>query len=95
MKEIIVALVGQPNVGKSHLINSISGAQLHVGNFSGVTVEKKEVEFVRGDYKLKFIDLPGTYSLHTYTPEEEVTKNFLFNEIAILTFLYLFCAILK
>jgi len=54
MKEIIVALVGQPNVGKSHLINSISGAQLHVGNFSGVTVEKKEVEFVRGDYKLKF-----------------------------------------
>jgi len=80
MKEIIVALVGQPNVGKSHLINSISGAQLHVGNFSGVTVEKKEVEFVRGDYKLKFIDLPGTYSLHTYTPEEEVTKNFLFNE---------------
>jgi ferrous iron transport protein B len=80
MKEITVALVGQPNVGKSHLINSISGAQLHVGNFSGVTVEKKEVEFKRGDYVLKFIDLPGTYSLHTYTPEEEVTKRFLFNE---------------
>ncbi|GAX87728.1 ferrous iron transport protein B [Lebetimonas natsushimae] len=80
MKEIKVALVGQPNVGKSHLINSISGATLHVGNFSGVTVEKKEVEFSRGEYKIKLIDLPGTYSFHTYTPEEEVTKNFLLNE---------------
>ena len=80
MKEIKIALVGQPNVGKSHLINSISGATLHVGNFSGVTVEKKEVEFERGGYKLKLIDLPGTYSLHPYTPEEKVTKEFLLNE---------------
>ncbi len=80
MKEIKVALVGQPNVGKSHLINSISGATLHVGNFSGVTVEKKEVEFERGGYKIKLIDLPGTYSLHPYTPEEQVTKNYLLNE---------------
>ena len=80
MKEIKIALVGQPNVGKSHLINSISGATLHVGNFSGVTVDKKEIEFERGDYKLKLIDLPGTYSLHPYTPEEKVTKDFLLNE---------------
>ncbi len=80
MKEIKIALVGQPNVGKSHLINSISGATLHVGNFSGVTVEKKEVEFERGGVKLKLIDLPGTYSFHAYTPEEEVTKKFLLNE---------------
>ena len=80
MKEIKIALVGQPNVGKSHLINSISGATLHVGNFSGVTVEKKEVEFERDGYKLKLIDLPGTYSLHPYTPEEKVTKDFLLNE---------------
>ena len=79
MKEIKIALVGQPNVGKSHLINSISGATLHVGNFSGVTVEKKEVEFERGEYKLKLIDLPGTYSFHSYTPEEKVTKDFLLN----------------
>ncbi len=80
MKEIKIALVGQPNVGKSHLINSISGATLHVGNFSGVTVEKKEVEFERNGYNLKLIDLPGTYSLHPYTPEEKVTKDFLLNE---------------
>ena len=79
MKEIKIALVGQPNVGKSHLINSISGATLHVGNFSGVTVEKKEVEFERDGYKLKLIDLPGTYSFHPYTPEEKVTKDFLLN----------------
>ena len=80
MKEIKIALVGQPNVGKSHLINSISGATLHVGNFSGVTVEKKEVEFERNGIKLKLIDLPGTYSFHPYTPEEAVTKKFLLNE---------------
>ena len=80
MKEIIIALVGQPNVGKSHLINSIANATLHVGNFSGVTVEKKEVIFQRDGYRLKLIDLPGTYSLHPYTPEERVTKEFLLNE---------------
>jgi len=80
MREIKIALVGQPNVGKSHLINSISGATLSVGNFSGVTVEKKEVEFERDGYKFKLIDLPGTYSLHPYTPEEQVTKDFLLNE---------------
>jgi len=80
MKEIVIALVGQPNVGKSHLINSISGATLHVGNFSGVTVEKKEVVFERNGFRLKLIDLPGTYSLHTYTPEEDVTKKFLYYE---------------
>jgi ferrous iron transport protein B len=77
---IKIALVGQPNVGKSHLINSISGATLHVGNFSGVTVEKKEVEFEREGIKLKLVDLPGTYSLHPYTPEERVTKEFLLKE---------------
>jgi len=80
MKKIKVALVGQPNVGKSHLINSISGASLHVGNFSGVTVEKKEVVFERGEYEITIVDLPGTYSLNAYSPDEEVTKKFLLNE---------------
>ena len=80
MKTIKIALVGQPNVGKSQLINATSGAHLHVGNFAGVTVEYKKVEFTRGDYRIEMIDLPGLYSLETYTPEEEVTKKYLLNE---------------
>jgi len=80
VKKIKIALVGQPNVGKSHLINSISGADLHVGNFSGVTVDKKEIVFSKGEYKFEIVDLPGLYSFHTYTPEEEVTKKYLLNE---------------
>ncbi len=79
-QKIKVALVGQPNVGKSHLINSISGAQLHVGNFSGVTVEKKEVVFEVGEHEITIVDLPGTYSLNAYSPDEEVAKDFLLNE---------------
>jgi ferrous iron transport protein B len=79
-KQIKVALVGQPNVGKSHLVNSISGASLHVGNFSGVTVEKKEVRFERDGYEIIITDLPGTYSLNSYSPDEQVTKEFLLKE---------------
>lgn len=80
MKKIKVALAGQPNVGKSSIINSITGARLHVGNFSGVTVEKKEVFIQRDGYEIEIIDLPGTYSLNAYTPEEYVAKHFLFEE---------------
>lgn len=77
MREIIVALVGQPNVGKSSLINSISGAHLKVGNFTGVTVEKAEASLFYNDIKITIIDLPGTYSLNDFTMEEKVTKDFL------------------
>jgi ferrous iron transport protein B len=80
MKKIRVALAGQPNVGKSSIINSITGARLHVGNFSGVTVEKKEVFIERDGYEIEIIDLPGIYSLNAYTPEEQVAKNYLLNE---------------
>ena len=76
-KAIRIALVGQPNVGKSMLINSISNSRLKVGNFSGVTVEKKEVIFKYKDYNIKIIDLPGSYSLENYSLEEKVVKNFL------------------
>ncbi len=79
-KQIKVALVGQPNVGKSHLVNSISGAHLHVGNFTGVTVEKKEVKFERDGYEIIITDLPGSYSLNSYSPDEQVTKDFLLKE---------------
>ncbi len=80
MNKIKVAIVGQPNVGKSSIINSISDARLHVGNFSGVTVEKKEVYLKRDDYEIVMTDLPGIYSLNAYTPEEQVAKDFLLNE---------------
>ena len=80
MKKIKIALVGQPNVGKSMLINSISNAHLHVGNFTGVTVEKSEVVFKYGGYTINIIDLPGTYMLSEYSLEEKVTTNFLCEE---------------
>ena len=74
---IKVALVGQPNVGKSMLINSVSNAHLHVGNFSGVTVDKTEVLFDYKEYHFTVVDLPGTYAFTDYTIEERVTKNYL------------------
>lgn len=83
MEQITIALAGQPNVGKSSLINAISNATLKVGNFSGVTVDKTEVEFkicdevACKDYEVHIIDLPGAYSLTEYTIEEKVTKSFL------------------
>jgi len=80
VKKIKIALVGQPNVGKSMLINSISNARLHVGNFTGVTVEKSEVHFAFKGYDFTIIDLPGTYAFNDYTIEERVTHEFLSNE---------------
>jgi len=83
MKQITIALAGQPNVGKSSLVNAMTNARLKIGNFSGVTVEKTEVEFVYHDdrsgqeYEFHIIDLPGAYSLTDYTIEEKVTKQFL------------------
>ncbi|HQR73744.1 MAG TPA: FeoB small GTPase domain-containing protein, partial [Sulfurovum sp.] len=83
MEKITIALAGQPNVGKSSLINAISNAKLRVGNFSGVTVDKTEVQFNLCDevsckeYQVHIVDLPGAYSLTEYTIEEKVTKSFL------------------
>jgi len=80
MKKLTIALVGQPNVGKSMLINAISNAHLKVGNFAGVTVEKSEVVFEQEGIEIHIIDLPGAYSLNDYTIEERVTREFLENE---------------
>jgi len=79
-KPITVALVGQPNVGKSMLINSIGNARLHVGNFTGVTVEKTIVTFEHKGYEFSVVDLPGTYAFTDYSIEERVTHDFLCNE---------------
>jgi len=76
-KHIKVALVGQPNVGKSMLINSVSNSHLHVGNFSGVTVDKTEVLFDYKGYSFTVVDLPGTYAFADYTIEERVTHDYL------------------
>ena len=74
--EIRVALVGNPNCGKTSLFNIASGAHEHVGNYSGVTVDAKEGRFDYGGYTFIFVDLPGTYSLSAYSPEElYVRKN--------------------
>ena len=77
---INVAFVGNPNVGKTALINQISHASLKIGNWPGVTIEKKEVFFKIGNEDIKLIDLPGIYNLSINTPEERVSRDFLLNE---------------
>jgi len=75
---IRVALVGNPNCGKTSLFNIASGAHEHVGNYSGVTVDAKEGHFTYKGYDITLVDLPGTYSLSAYSPEElYVRKNLL------------------
>ncbi len=69
-KVINVALVGNPNSGKTTLFNYASGAHEHVGNYSGVTVDSKEGTFKHNGYTFNIVDLPGTYSMSAYTPEE-------------------------
>ena len=77
MDSIKVVLAGQPNVGKSMLINSMSGSNgLKVGNFSGVTVEKTEVQFKHHNHSIEMVDLPGTYSIDGFSQEEKVAHNF-------------------
>ena len=77
-KSIKVALVGNPNCGKTSLFNIASGSHEHVGNYSGVTVDAKEGIFDHGGYSFQLVDLPGTYSLSAYSPEElYVRKNLL------------------
>ncbi len=80
MKPITIVCVGQPNVGKSSLINKICGVHLKVGNFTGVTIEKSEAQLTYKGYNLRIIDLPGIYSLNDYSLEERLTKQFLENE---------------
>lgn len=76
-KTLRVAVVGNPNSGKSTLINAIAGSRLKVGNWPGVTVEKKEASFKHNNINIKLIDLPGIYSLSPYSEEEIIARNFL------------------
>jgi len=74
---INVALIGNPNCGKTSLFNIASGAQEHVGNYSGVTVDSKSGVFRHGGYTFNIVDLPGTYSLSAYSPEERYVRRYL------------------
>lgn len=79
-RTINVALVGNPNCGKTSLFNLASGAHEHVGNYSGVTVDAKEGFFDFEGYHFKLVDLPGTYSLSAYTPEEIYVRRHIIEE---------------
>lgn len=75
-----VALVGNPNCGKTTLFNALTGSNQYVGNWPGVTVEKKEGEAKQGDLQFTVVDLPGIYSLSPYSMEEMVARKFILNE---------------
>lgn len=77
---INVALIGNPNCGKTSLFNIASGATEHVGNYSGVTVDAKSGTFEYGGYRFNIVDLPGTYSLTSYSPEERYVRSYLQKE---------------
>ena len=79
-KQYTIAIAGNPNSGKTTLFNNITGARQHVGNYPGVTVDKKEGLCEHQDTTLNFVDLPGTYSLTAYSIEEMVTRNFILND---------------
>ena len=76
---ITIALAGNPNCGKTTLFNEITGSRQHVGNWPGVTVEKKEGIY-RKDKAVSILDLPGTYSLSPYSAEEIVARDYIVKE---------------
>lgn len=77
---IRVALAGNPNSGKTTLFNSLTGSTAHVGNWPGVTVDKKEGVYKKTPEPMQIIDLPGIYSLSPYTPEEVISRNYILDE---------------
>lgn len=79
-RTVVVALAGNPNAGKTTLFNSLTGARQHVGNYPGVTVERKEGDTDFQGTTLHIVDLPGTYSLTPYSLEEVVARNFVIDE---------------
>ncbi len=78
--DVTIALAGNPNAGKTTLFNALTGARQHVGNYPGVTVEKKQGIYTHNGIRIQIVDLPGTYSLTAYSPEELVARDFLINE---------------
>lgn len=79
-KEIVIALAGNPNSGKTTVFNALTGSHQHVGNWPGVTVERKEGVVKKNDRTFRVVDLPGIYSLSAYSHEEIVSRDFLIDE---------------
>ena len=80
MKNLTIALTGNPNCGKSTVFNELTGLRQHVGNWPGKTVEKKEGSFKFKDVDFEVVDLPGTYSLTAYSQEEKIARDFIIEE---------------
>jgi ferrous iron transport protein B len=79
-KKLTVALAGNPNSGKTTLFNNLTGTRQHVGNWPGVTVEKKEGKLKYEAYSIKVVDLPGVYGLTAYSLDEVIARNYIVDE---------------
>jgi ferrous iron transport protein B len=79
-REINIALVGNPNSGKSTLFNTVTGQHAKVGNYSGVTVETKKGNLIYNEYNFTIVDLPGTYSISAFSPEERLVREYIIKE---------------
>ncbi len=80
MNNILIALVGNPNSGKSTIFNALTGSNQHVGNWPGITVSRSEGTFRLNGAQVTVVDLPGTYSLSAYSPEEVIARDFIIQE---------------
>ena len=81
MADITIALAGNPNAGKTTIFNALTGLRQHTGNWPGKTVEKKEGEIEHDGKTVHIVDLPGTYSLTAYSPEEIIARNFMIEQL--------------